>query len=67
MKRAAVNKNEHYCDLGYPRISYFAKKLTIGCGVNLADISSKEILEAYFSESVEFNRLVKYGGIFKNG
>jgi hypothetical protein len=42
--------------LGYPRVSYFGKNVTIGNSTGTtADISQNEKLAIYFSESVEFN------------
>ncbi len=42
--------------MGYPRVSYFGKKITIGnVAGTFANISQNEKLAIYFSESVEFN------------
>ncbi len=53
---SAVASDKYYPDLGYPRVSYFGKKITIGnVAGTLANISQNEKLAIYFSESVEFN------------
>ena len=52
---AAVNTDRTYCDLGYPRVSYFGRNLSIGSCGTLANISSKEQLTAYFSQAVELS------------
>jgi len=53
---AAVNTDKTYCDLGYPRVSYFGRNISIGGGTSaLADVSSKEQLATYFLGQVELN------------
>jgi hypothetical protein len=50
----AVKQDMSYCDIGYPYISYFGKKVNIGgCSNQLADVTNREVLAAYFSESLD--------------
>jgi len=51
----AVNINRTFCDLGYPKTSYFGKDISVGiCGI-LAHITNQEKIDMYFSSSVELN------------
>lgn len=53
---SAVAVDATFNDLGYPRVTYFGKKVTVGNpSGNLADISSNEKLAIYFSEEVELH------------
>jgi hypothetical protein len=50
----AVKQDMSYCDIGYPYISYFGKNVNIGgCSNQLADVTNREVLAAYFSESLD--------------
>ncbi len=51
----AVNIDQTFCDLGYPKTSYFGKNVIVGnCGT-LAHITNQEKIDMYFSSSVELN------------
>jgi hypothetical protein len=52
---AAVNTDKTYCDLGYPRVSYFGRNISVGTCGTLANITSKEQLAAYYSGEVILN------------
>jgi len=51
----ALSQNLSVCDIGYPVVSYFGKVLTIGCPNTMAEVSNKEGIDVYYSESVELN------------
>lgn len=52
---AANSVDKTYCDVGYPKVSYFGKNIIIGnCG-SLADVTNREKITTYFSSSVELN------------
>ena len=51
----AVNIDQTFCYLGYPKVSYFGKDIIVGnCGT-LANITNQEKIDMYFSSSVELN------------
>lgn len=52
---AAVSKDLNICDIGYPKVSYFGKVITIGCSATAAVVSNPEKIKVYFSNSVELN------------
>lgn len=52
---AAVSKDLALCDIGYPKLSYFGKNVSIGCAAIKADITNGEKINLYFSGSVELN------------
>lgn len=49
---AAVSLDLPLCDIGYPKLSYFGKKISIGCAGTEATMGNENI-KLYFSESVE--------------
>lgn len=50
---SAVTKDLSLCDIGYPKISYFGKNVSIGCTSTLADVTNQEKIKLYFSNNVE--------------
>jgi len=50
---AAVEEDVSYCDIGYPKVSYYGKEVNIGCTANKATVSNKENLFVYYAENVE--------------
>lgn len=52
---AAVSRNLTVCDIGYPKLSYFGKVVSIGCISTMANITNNENINLYYSESVELN------------
>lgn len=51
----AVTKNIALCDIGYPKLAYFGKNITIGCQNQQATITNGEAIQMYFSESIELS------------
>lgn len=54
---AATSVDKAYCDVGYPKLSYFGKILTIGCSSTAASITAGEKVDAYFSNSLLLNNI----------
>ncbi len=53
----AVANDLTLCDVGYPKVSYFGKNILVGnCGT-LADITNREIINIYYSQSVVLNNI----------
>jgi hypothetical protein len=52
---AAVSQNITLCDMGYPKLSYFGKKVSIGTCGTMATITNQEKINVYFSDAVEFS------------
>lgn len=52
---SALTKDKVYCDIGYPKVSYFGKSLSIGCHTTQATISANESIQLVYSESVSLN------------
>lgn len=50
---AAVSRDLSLCDIGYPKVSYFGKIVSLGCVATPADVLSNEKIKVYFSNSVE--------------
>lgn len=50
---SAVSNDLTLCDIGYPKLSYFGKDVSIGCVATPADVSSSEEIKVYFSNFVE--------------
>lgn len=46
---AGVSKDLSLCDIGYPKLSYFGKNVSIGCAATKADITNGEKINLYFS------------------
>ncbi len=59
----AVDTDEQYTDLGFPLISYFGKKVTIGNDSSYADLENFENANIYFSESVDFENFEVKGDL----
>lgn len=51
----AVTKNIALCDIGYPKLAYFGKNITIGCQNQQATITNGEEIQLYYSQSVELS------------
>lgn len=51
----AVKSNLTLCDIGYPKLSYFGKDVSIGCTNTMATITGKEKIATYYSNFVELN------------
>jgi hypothetical protein len=51
----AVSRNLSLCDIGYPKVSYFGKDVTIGCATTSATVDNTENLKLYYSNFVELN------------
>jgi hypothetical protein len=52
---AAVSQDITLCDMGYPKLSYFGKKVSIGTCGTMATITNQEKINVYFSDAVEFS------------
>jgi hypothetical protein len=53
----AVTTDRSYCDLAYPRVTYFGKNVSVGmCPGTVADVTSKEKLAVWFSGSLELGQ-----------
>ena len=51
----AVVSDNTVCDLGYPQIAYYGKKVTVEeCGGNSPTLAGQEEANVYFSDEVEF-------------
>jgi hypothetical protein len=51
----AVKTDQTICDLGFPKLAYFGKKINIGCSGNVATLNGQEEANIYFSNEVVFN------------
>jgi hypothetical protein len=51
----AVKTDQTICDLGFPKLAYFGKKINIGCSGNVATLNGQEEATIYFSNEVAFN------------
>lgn len=49
----AVKNNLSLCDIGYPKLSYFGKDVSIGCTSSAANLTTKEKVDVYTSNFVE--------------
>lgn len=49
----AVLNNLTICDIGYPKLSYFGKDVSIGCTSTAANLTAKEKVDVYTSNFVE--------------
>ncbi len=49
----AVLNNLTICDIGYPKLSYFGKDVSIGCTSTAANLTTKEKVDVYTSNFVE--------------
>ena len=53
----AVANDLSLCDVGYPKVSYFGKNILVGnCGTQ-SDITNREKIDIYYSQSVELNNI----------
>jgi hypothetical protein len=50
---ADVSRDLSLCDIGYPKVSYFGKIISLGCVATPAVVSNNEKIKVYFSNSVE--------------
>jgi hypothetical protein len=51
----AVASDLSLCDIGYPKVSYFGKNISVGCVNTMAHVTNNEKIKLYFSESIELN------------
>jgi hypothetical protein len=51
----AVKTDNSLCDIGYPKLSYFGKIVTIGCSGTTATLTGEEEAKVFFSDQVVLN------------
>jgi hypothetical protein len=51
----AVKTDNSFCDIGYPKLSYFGKIVTIGCSSTSATLTGNEDAKVFFSDQVVLN------------
>jgi hypothetical protein len=51
----AVKTDNSLCDIGYPKLAYFGKVVTIGCNGSTATLAANEEAHVYFSNEVILN------------
>jgi hypothetical protein len=51
----AVKTDQVFCDLSFPKLAYFGKKINIGCVGSVATLNGQEEANIYFSNEVIFN------------